>query len=165
MFEDLVIESRIVVTGPQRSGTRIAAQMIAEDTGHRYVDEADFTFVDDRKWREVLKDENIVVQCPAMLKPIVDRRDPKLFVVLMRRDLAAIHKSQDRIDWHEYEIYELQRFGLTEGDSAAIKYDYWDTQPHPPRYLEVDYDVLMQHPRYLPPTKRTDFGPHQTTTG
>ena len=39
MFEDLVKYPRILVTGPQRSGTRICSVMIAHDTNHYHVDE------------------------------------------------------------------------------------------------------------------------------
>jgi hypothetical protein len=46
MFEHLAVHSKIVVTGPQRSGTRIASQMIASDTGHEFVDEVDFLITD-----------------------------------------------------------------------------------------------------------------------
>jgi hypothetical protein len=162
LFEQLAEERRIVVTGPQRSGTRIAARMIAADTGHRFVDEEEFDFVDDQAWRTVLQDDGIVVQCPAMLKPIVDRSDPDLFVVLMRRSLDAIHASQDRIEWAEYEIYELVRFGLREGDSAAIKYQYWDSHPRPPKHLELDYADLAGHPAFIAQSERAGFGPHET---
>ena len=39
MFEYLKEFPVVLVTGPQRSGTRICAKMIAHDTGHRFVDE------------------------------------------------------------------------------------------------------------------------------
>jgi hypothetical protein len=163
MFEHLAAETRIVVTGPQRSGTRIAAQMIAGDTGHRFVDEADFNFIDEQLWRDVLaSDDPFVVQCPTMFRFVVDDADPRLFVVLMRRDLAAIHASEARIDWNErYEPFELHRFGLEQGDAAAIKYEYWDSHPRPARYLEIEYDDLVAHPSFI--RDREHFGPHQTS--
>ena len=39
MFEWLSEFERIFVTGPQRSGTRICAKMIAHDIGYEFIDE------------------------------------------------------------------------------------------------------------------------------
>ena len=41
VFEYLLHYHYVIVTGPQRSGTRIGAKMIAYDTGYTYVDEAE----------------------------------------------------------------------------------------------------------------------------
>jgi hypothetical protein len=97
----MTAHSRIVVTGPQRSGTTIAARMIANDTGHRYVDEVDFGVYDVEAWRRTLEDECVVVQCPHMLKTILDAPPPDVYVVLMRRDINEIHASEERIGWEK----------------------------------------------------------------
>lgn len=165
MFEHLAVHSRIVVTGPQRSGTRIAAQMIAADTGHRFVDEMEFLIKDVGKWREALQGDNVVVQAPHMLKDCVDDPPPGIFIVLMRRDLDAVHASQKRIRWVEDlggNTTELEKFGLSDGDSASIKYEYWDSHPKKAPYLELPYESLRDHPMYVQPEQRKDFGPLQT---
>jgi hypothetical protein len=165
MFEHLAIHSRIVVTGPQRSGTRVAAQMIASDTGHEFVDEMTFLIKDVSQFREFLTRDRVVVQAPHMLKDVVDDPPPGIFVVLMRRDLQHIHSSAARIRWAEDlggNTTELRKFGLTEGDSAAVKYAYWDTHDKSVPYLELDYESLRGHPMYVPEEQRKGFGPLQT---
>jgi hypothetical protein len=168
MFEHLKAYERIVVTGPQRSGTTIAGRMIATDTGHRYVDEGEFGVYDVNRWRQVLTATRIVVQCPHMLKVIVDDPPAGVFVVLMRRDLAEIHASERRIRWEEDmrgNTRELERFGLTHGDSARLKYEYWDSHPRPPWHLELAYESLCGHPMYVTPDERASFGRKQTSPG
>ena len=166
MFEDLRSYPRIAVTGPQRSGTRIAAQMIAADTGHRYVDEAEFQFIDETAWADLLfPASGVVVQCPSMFKPLMDRADDDVFVVVMRRPLSEIHASQARIEWNRFEVWELGRFGVADGDSAALKYEYWDTKPRPPHHLEISYASLSSHPAFVPADRRAEFGPYQTEVG
>ena len=53
----------IIVTGPQRSGTRLASHIIARDTKLTYVDEFDYN---------LNIDKNSVVQLPSMLKTMVE---------------------------------------------------------------------------------------------
>ncbi|HXW77882.1 MAG TPA: hypothetical protein VEJ84_00205 [Acidimicrobiales bacterium] len=165
MFEYLAVHKRIVVTGPQRSGTRIGAQMIAADTGQRFVDEAEFLIKDTGLFREFLQQEGVVVQAPHMLKDVVDDPPPGIFIVLMRRDLEDIHSSAQRIGWTENfggNTTELKKFGLTEGDSAAVKYEYWDSHEKSAPYMELQYETLRAHPMYVPTEQRKSFGHWQT---
>lgn len=165
MFEQLATHPRIVVTGPQRSGTRIAAKMIAADTGHVFVDEMEYAIKDVQAFRQVLRRENIVAQSPHMLKDLVDDPPAGIFVVLMRRDLEQIHASERRIRWAEVfggNVTELAKFGLTEGDPATVKYDYWDSHPKSVPFLELDYESLRSHPLWVAEEERHDFGPLQT---
>jgi hypothetical protein len=166
MFEQLSGHSKIVVTGPQRSGTRIAAQMIAHDTGLRFIDETEFLIKDEDLFHEMVDQrDGFVAQAPHMLKDLVDRPMAGVLVVLMRRDLDRIHASAERIGWER--VYggnttELRTFGLTEGDSAAVKYAYWDSHVKPEPHLEVEYESLRDHPLWLQEDVRKDFGPLQT---
>jgi hypothetical protein len=165
LFEDLAVHSRIVVTGPQRSGTRIAARMIAKDTEHRFVDELEFDARNEHRWREILQAEQIVVQAPCMLKDVVDNPPPGVFIVLMRRDLAKIRASERRIGWDQWpdgSVLELRKFGLTKGNSARTKYDYWDSHEKKAPFLELEYEALRQHPLFIPDNQRRNFAPLQT---
>jgi hypothetical protein len=167
VFEYLSVHNKIVVTGPQRSGTRIGAQMIAADTGQRFVDEAEFLIKDAGLFREFLQQEGVVVQAPHMLKDVVDDPPPGIFIVLMRRDLEDIHSSAKRIGWTENfggNTTELKKFGLTEGDSAAVKYEYWDSHDKSVPYMELDYESLHAHPMYVSTEQRKSFGHWQTQT-
>ena len=165
MFEDLAVHNRIVVTGPQRSGTRIAAEMIAADTGHRFVDEREFGAYDSAVWRKILEQDRVVVQAPHMLKDVVDDPPVGIFVVLMRRDLAKVHASEHRILWEEGlrgNTTELRKFGLSEGDSAEVKYAYWESHEKSVPFLELDYESLRSHMLFVPDEQRKNFGPLQT---
>jgi hypothetical protein len=165
MFENLAVHKKIVVTGPQRSGTRIGAKMIAADTGYQFVDEAEFLIKDSDLFREFLQRDGVVVQAPHMLKDVVDDPPPGILIVLMRRDLDQIHASASRIRWAEEfggNTTEQKKFGLTEGDSAAVKYDYWDSHEKSVPFVEVPYESLRAHPMYVPDEQRKSFGHWQT---
>jgi hypothetical protein len=139
--------------------------MIAADTGHEFVDEFAFSIKDDVEFRKILQRDRVVVQAPHMLKDVVDDPPAGIFVVLMRRDLEQVHASARRIRWAEElggNTTELRKFGLTEGDSATVKYAYWDTHDKSVPFLELDYGSLQAHPLYIPAEQRQNFGPLQT---
>jgi hypothetical protein len=165
MFEHLAEYSRIAVTGPQRSGTTIAAKMIADDTGHRFVDEEEFGIDDVDQWRAFLTKERVVVHCPHFLKRIVDEAPSGVLVVLTRRPLGEIHASANRFGWYSADWgngRELAQFGVTEGDSAVLKYEYWDSNTRAFPHLEVPYASLEAHPRFRGPEIRRNWDPGQT---
>jgi len=165
MFESLEVHDRIVVTGPQRSGTTIVGQIIANDTGHRYVDELFYGIYSVSEWRRVLEGHRVVVQCPHMLKVIIDSPPPDAFVVLVRRSMHEIHASERRIGWEatmQGNSKELAPFSLSQGDSAQIKYDYWDTHAKDFPYLEVGYDTISSHPMFVDSDQRRTFHAKQT---
>lgn len=166
MFEELAKYSRIAVTGPQRAGTTIASKMIAADTGYRFMDEKEFGTFDSDRWRRLFQDEyGIVVQCPHMLKDAVDDAPPGVLIVLMRRSLDDIHASDERVRWqaqYKGNTTELRKFGLREGDSAQIKYDYWDRHDKDFPHLEIPYGRLAGHPLYVAEPLRKSFQMKQT---
>ena len=53
---------------------------------------------------------------------------------------------------------QLKKFGLTEGDSAAVKYDYWDSHEKLVPFVEVPYDSLRAHPMFVSEDQRKSFG-------
>lgn len=160
MFAGLATHPRIVVTGPQRSGTTIAANMIAADTGHRLVDETDFGVWDTDQFDAFLEADRVVVQCPTMLRRIVDNPRPDVLVVLMRRPLDEIRRSRDRIDWWPHEAGMRSVYGQTAGDSAELAYAYWD-EHEPPNHLELAHADLAAHPMWVPADRRARFTPKQ----
>jgi hypothetical protein len=100
-----------------------------------------------------------------MLKDVVDDPPLDILVVLMRRDLDQIHRSAQRIGWAKDlggNTTELRKFGLSEGDSAAVKYAYWDQHTKSVPFIELEYESLTGHPLYVPAALRRDFGPLQT---
>jgi hypothetical protein len=165
MFEEFANYRVVLVTGPQRSGTTITAQMIAYDTGHRYVDEFEFSVYDDVAFdRTCNTGRDIVVQCPGMLRRIVDcPPSDDVLVVMIRRALEDIRRSERRIRW-ECSAVELARLGRTSGDAALLKYEYWDQHKKPRHWRAVAFQDLIEHPLFLPRSARSRFLPKQTTT-
>lgn len=163
-FAGLSEYSRIVVTGPQRSGTTIAAKMVAADTGHTYIDEDDFGITDVTRFDAVLAGHRIVVQAPHMLRRVADHPPAGTLIVLMRRPVADIHASERRISWGDgSRRAELRALGASEGDPATLKYAYWDRHAgNVPNLLELSYADLAGHPLYVPSEQRVAFGPRQT---
>ena len=167
MFEHLKKWPRILVTGPQRSGTRIGAKMIAHDTGHSYVDEDAF-YVDSLNHLTAIlrREKGIVVQCPGLFRYVhlLAMNGPGVFVVVMRRTLEDIWASRDRIDW-AWELPELIRYSHVAGDPAQFAYRFWEhTQEDllAGRGLEVEYGKLEGHPLWIPKEQRADFKAKQT---
>lgn len=164
MFEQLKIYKSILVTGPQRAGTKIASRMIAADTGYKYVDEYVFGFSVDRFVKAISVD-SIVVQCPTMSSIIEYYAEDNTLVVFMFRDLEDIAKSEDRMGWTVGVYQELYKFGMsvTEarmyrqsgGRTAPLKYELWAGQKTVIKhYLELEYESLSAHPLWIPKNER-----------
>lgn len=161
---------RVIVTGPHRSGTTVATEMIAADTGMEPVREEAFEFYNAALLREVLQREGVVVQCPALFDLMPALSDPHTAVVLMRRPLGELSQSRARmfdpatahqLSGEEQNEAQLERLGQSDGDAAALKYDLWDRwvaerRIHNP--VELAYDRLAEHPRWVSPEDRRKLG-------
>ena len=169
-FAALRRHKRIIVTGPHRSGTTAAAEMIAADTGFEPVREEAFDFYNADRLRTLLRREGIVVQCPALFDLMPELSDPDTAIVLMRRPLAELAASRSRmfapmsgqqLSADEQNAEQLARLGAEGGDAAALKYQRWagwrarGALHHP---IELDYAALAQHPMWVPPEQRRRLG-------
>ena len=98
MFDYLKAFSKILITGPQRSGTRVASKMIAMDTGLRFVGEEEIhvdslnTLVEWLRMRD-----GFVIQCPALCRYMHQIVTDEVAVVMMMRPVDEIVASQERI--------------------------------------------------------------------
>ena len=174
MFEYLRDYQRILVTGPQRSGTRIAAKMIAADTGYEYIDETEFGVHSRKGLRMLIRRDYIVVHCPALCRTIHNYSTADTQIVLMRRSIEDIIASEKRIGWEFGALDELWKYGVeynelrrefAYGAPVSIrKYEYWENEQRDRllNYLELEYESLSAHPLWLPKEARTDFAPEQT---
>lgn len=168
MFEQLSEFNLILVTGPQRSGTTITAQMVAADSGLRYVDEREFLATDEDEFDRVLYDySDAVIQCPGMCHRVDFHgwRDDVL-VIMVRRDLDDIMASQRRIAW-PWEQFELAHYGdyPQPGEPvASVKYRFFDEHQRGKieNVLDVQYKDLAAHPLWVAKRDRANFHSRQT---
>jgi len=163
MFEHLREYSRILVTGPHRSGTTIAATMIAHDTGHDLVKEEEFFYTRPEAF-ECLYDADYgpkVMQCPFMACRI--HYYPEALVVWMNRPDQEIYDSISRmttitdrkIMFHGWFVKEFDAYHTDEEDILKIKRENWELQKERlPHYIEIDYHTLSEHPLWIPKEKR-----------
>ena len=90
MFEWLSKFERIFVTGPQRSGTRICAKMIAHDTGHEFM-QTQINMDSFYNFSSLLETKiKYVIQCPTLCRYIhfFDSKDNA--IILIRRNIKDI---------------------------------------------------------------------------
>ena len=166
MFEHLSNYRVVLVTGPQRSGTTVCARAVSQDAGLRLVLEEAFGVHDDARWRALVESaQGAVIQCPTMCRYVDEYGDrDDVAVVLMRRPLAEILASQERIRWL-YEHLELARYGVESGTQALVKYAYWDEHQRARirHAYEVQYHDLCKHALWVPAEKRRRFRDRQTS--
>lgn len=159
--------NHVLVAGPQRSGTTIAAKILAQDLGWLCVDETEIGVSSLAGLMEALTAEGrSVVQGPCF-SAIVHWIDlPRCGVVFMRRPLSDIRASEARIGWQGNYVLELRNY-FTNGCLPAVRYRAWDqNQRHAMKvpYWEVDYDSLSRHPLWIAKDDRQHFTAKQTCT-
>jgi len=157
--------SKILVTGPQRSGTRITAKIIAHDNNIKYIDESEIKIRDYTILKNLLKqDERLVIQCPGICHCIEMFDYPGILIIMVIRDIEDIVKSQERISWgSKNKERELKLYGKKEGIISKIKYDHWEEQKNQiSNWFEIRYDDLKNHPLFIPKKERKGFEAGQT---
>ena len=161
MFEWMTQFDKILVTGPQRSGTRICARMIAHDTGYRYVDEKEIA-VGHRDLLEALSGK-FVVQCPALCHCVHEFSADDTLIILMRRKIEDIIASQERIEWGNEQDQLRRHYGGVEGPISMVRYRFWEQYQRPRirHVLEVEYESLSGHSLWIPREARFNFAPDQ----
>lgn len=168
MFENLTQYKKIIVTGAQRSGTRIASKMIATDTEYDYLDER---WIHDyrtnnpdsiTKARFFLRNKS-VLQAPSLASVINLLADDNTLIVYMLRPVVEVIASQERINWKR-EGYELSKYGLSTGVISQVKLETWQKQKLSVKnFLEIQYDSLSAHPLWIAEEERKDFKAWQTS--
>lgn len=173
MFEYLKPFPTIVVTGPQRSGTRIATRMIASDLRLEYIQEDAFNVHDFAFFWGFLS-RPAVIHAPA-LSACCHLLPRHVGVVFMRRRIEDIRKSQsgtimpDGKAWIEQrEFVELAKYFREGGQSAEVKYEMWTRFQKPTMRasgkgcFDLNYDDLQAHPLWIPKEQRRGWQPTQT---
>jgi len=154
---------RIYVTGPQRSGTRIASNIISHELGIRLFDESEFGASDITRLKALTDSTSrFVVHCPALASTIHKTINPTDLVVFMIRPISDIIASQERIHW-DYEHLELEKYGLKKGIISVVKYSFWQRTQKPliQNHFDLYYQDLRTHSFFVPIDKRSHFSWNQ----
>ena len=165
-FFHLTKYKKILVTGPQRSGTRIMAKMIARDTGYKYIDEDCFGVHNPRELIKFLLKDVAVIQCPALFHLVHAFVADDTLIVVAKRNIEDIVASQKRVKWNSWNKKEFKKYGEKDNHKkiSVVKYKYWDSVQKPlvKNWLEVEYDSLSDHPMWIKKGKRAKFHTKQT---
>lgn len=154
----------IYVSGPQRSGTRIASQILAHELQIKYIDEADFGVGNRLQLKVLLSNyDRAVIQCPALSRYIHVIAENTDCVVFMMRPISDIMASEQRINW-QCEKEELAKYDRTTGIISQVKYNYWytvqkETIEH---CIDLYYSDLKSHPLFVDKEFRQHFEWNQT---
>lgn len=156
--------SRVVVTGPQRSGTRITSKMIAYDLDRPWVQEEEFGVDDVVRFCTHIYQTPCVIQAPAVSYMVHGLTRKDVAVVFMRRPLQEILESERRIRWSHGD-YELTKNFRREGHPALAKEKNWEFQRFllGTRAFDMHFSELVGHEMYVEPNKRAAFSHNQTT--
>ena len=163
------------MSGPQRSGTRIASKMIASDLGYNHIDESTFETHNWNLFKQQLK-KNVVIHCPAMsqwLTAIPNETLLSVRIVFMIRNVNGIVASQERINWAFYnELLEKRKYNDTfkltkfvyDLPIAVIKQIVWLNHQRGliKNYTELNYTDLKSHSMYITKENRKEFKYNQT---
>lgn len=103
-------ESKIIVTGCQRSGTTFAADAIASALGYKFIDELKYGIDNVRGFNRIFNNENsIVIHAPALLH-ILPEYQNKAFIVYVERSIKEVVDSMNRVDWfNRYGVIECRK--------------------------------------------------------
>jgi hypothetical protein len=157
----LILIMKYFVTGPQRSGSTFVSRCLSHDYGILHFDEVDYGLFDYKRFVDLVKGHGSwVVHGPAMFHRTMDvvKDFPDATIVVVRRDIKDILKSQERIQWDD----RMERRNLrVRGDKrpiAQIKYDIWDVwKCSIKHYLEYQYGDFSRHPLWVDKEQRTNF--------
>lgn len=166
---------KIIVSGPQRSGTRIAAKIYAQKHNIPFLDEA---VIENDSWKLFLSLQgDYCLQAPG-LSHRVHQVPPDVEVVFMLRDPKDIIESNrrrmnrfNRISAKGIQTYTQDVF--TEKKKLYDKhfpetsylpmpeqvYEVWYNIQRPliSNYFEQDYEDLRNHPLWVPKQERLKF--------
>lgn len=180
---------RVLVTGSQRSGTTIAARMIASDLRWTFVEEGEVNVNDLGKARQLIENErHFVLQIPNLLLRMDEIREflmeRRVGVVAMRRPFQEVMASRKRINHPKRDpasqelkqdlIDRAKLIGAIFSDPEAflsrdvplMEFRQLYVQHYLiclPEVAVLDYRNLEGHPMWLQKSQRMNFAPKTTT--
>lgn len=168
MFSHLSQYRRIFVTGPHRSGTTIAARMIAKDTGHDLVMEDSFNCSNRAMFAAFLHSDYgpQVIQCPFLCHEVhdfgylYDIDMDECLVVMMHRYRGDIIESEKRspVNFDSIGNGQNREHNWAVGHASDVKYDAWMDQCQViPNAIDLAYESLRGHPLWRDDHKSIPF--------
>lgn len=142
MFEHLSDYGRILVTGAHRSGTTIAAAMIAADTGKKAVFEEAFGHHDMGRLARIFV-SGVVIQAPYALPWLPLFAGKEALLVVMQRDTKDVEASLERL--------RVSKPWFTAAQAEAITAHHEATGVP---LLRLEYEELRRHPMWVPQDRR-----------
>lgn len=165
LIENLKRYDKIIVTGPQRAGTTIAMEIIAHELSYEGLREEVIDVDNLSLLAGVLRCERFVLQAPGLCPVVHLLRDKDIAVVIVKRDVSEIIKSQERINWGINEIHERKKYFISALEPISeIKYRNWEMFQKEflkERWFELQYDSMRTHPLFI--EQRENFHSRQTT--
>lgn len=161
----------IVVSGPQRSGTTIAAQCIGKDLSLPVIDEYDFGISDFQHALSILKEGPCIAQAPALSHQIhLFHSLERTAIIWMHRSPRDVFRSELAKGWrhsndnlqnsgHNIETRKYHDEFLIHNasiDSYYMKHDIWARYQYPlsRHNFNLSYSSLSKHPLYISPSNR-----------
>lgn len=178
---------RVIITGPQRSGTTFTSKAIANTLGYRFVDEAEFGVNKFDLFKNKLKEKNIVVQAPSMSSRVHMAVGENDLVVFMSRKwsdiIKSVFKKNGRLsNWiYQETMYDLERYHIEQVDPNINEvydqyvdrdsyylncfYSLWKhyMSKQIPNCFALDYESMKEHPMWVDKQQRSKFHYKQTS--
>lgn len=179
---------RIIIVGPQRSGTTFTSKAFAWTMGWEVVDEDAFDVINVDKFTDIIRNrDRIVVQAPAMTPHIHSLATEDDMVIFMHRKWSDIIKSVYRkngrlSDWILQEtMFDVERYHYCKLDPKAgdvfdnvvdknsyylnAFYSMWKNYQKDiiPNCVELEYESMSEHDLWIDKSKRGQFHEKQTT--
>jgi len=140
----------IVITGCQRTGTTYTAKELARVLGYVHYDEDNYGTHSFERFMNVLnKDENKVIQSPALLHKMGELPED-VMIVMMIRDEDDVAKSMVRLGW--FKTYGNKEYCLYKKDELKTPQQLYRTKIEFGRQLqldELDYNELKKTENYV----------------
>ena len=168
--------SKIIVTGPQRSGTTFTSKVIAKDLGFKCIDEREFNNTQFEQAFDLVKETpNVVIQSPAISHmchhwALIEN----CCVIWMIRDTEQILSSPRTKKWmkwgwdqHEIDTYSksFPNLKIKYNNMWEMKHKIWEKFQSPllPNSFNLEYNSLSGHKDWVDLKDRTWSSLKQTS--
>ncbi len=177
LFNHLQKYRFVLVSGPHRSGTTIAAAMIANDLGYEFQEDTQTQL---ERFLTSHKDHPpTIFHCPSYCYYIHQlAKIPDLAAIMVIRNVQDIISSEKRMPW----AFEPQQLGFYQAKAqprpnfpiqspiSVVKYRYWYEVQRPifdelGNGYEVHYEDLKAHPMWVLPRDREGWTSNQLEAG